>query len=144
MTKLDPYEPIFSHQDVSDCACIKKTTLQSYLVGEHLKPRSIDGRGAFTAAQMVEIYLIHQLAYVFKMPPSVGSEIAKQLVSEMPAGMLTKDAADAETASNWSLSASYRGHVRKGRDIDLVVPVQRFAREILGRAVANLWIGMPC
>ncbi len=143
MPTLDPFQPLFSQRDVTECTGIGKGTIDSYIINDHLRPYMIGGRRAFSAVQMIELAIIHRLAGAYKIPPSLGASLARQLVAGAPENMLLADARDAQSGVSWIGRASYRGQVCKdpgiiGDGIDLVVPVQLVARMIFAKAAEIL------
>ena len=151
--RVDLEEPRFTQKQVAACTSADMKTLDNYVQHGHLRPSRIDGKRLFSGFQMVETEVIARLASLFHIPPKTGVLIARQVLAE--AGPTIERDAGSVTQGSWALQASERvqttierhsdGEVtivkpseERPASIDLVVPVQLFARMVLQKAATIL------
>lgn len=147
---IDLYQPQFTQKQVAACTLADVKTIDNYVQHDAVRPYLVEGRRLFSAFQMIEIHIIAVLAAMWKIPPKTGWQVARQMLQFAPANMLERDAALVKDSADWVYGpgALHRSQVgiNRGSDgtvtllkegeggpfsVDLVVPVQTFARHVL-------------
>ena len=84
MTKIDidADEPIFLHGDVVGMTRLDDDLLESWVRYKHVDPRKVGKRRKYSVAGVVEAELMYHLAYVLKVPPSIGKFVAELALAE--------------------------------------------------------------
>lgn len=137
MPEFDPFQPVFSQRDVGEFTGLSKPSLDSYVLNGHLEPYQIGGRRAFSALHAVEAKIINMLAELFKIPPTKGRDLARQILAKFGETSIYQEARDAKPDRSWIAKAVARSQVQVG-DVDIVFPVQMIVRQVFGAAKAAL------
>lgn len=145
---IDLFQPTYTMRQLAEATSASLKDIDNYVLHKHLIPFRETGRPRFTALQAIETDLISRLATLFKIPPAVGSILARSMLEGAPRGLLDREAAAPNDAN--ARPEQYRAQATIVRNadgsvdrvavnesrpdaIDIIVPVQLFARMVLGK-----------
>lgn len=146
--RLDLDAPEFTQKDAAAWTRADEKSINNYVHFGYASPAAVSrGRRMFTARQLVKIELIARLSELFKIPPSVGSQIAERFSHhrgvELAAALETDRPGlmgDLQAMATIKRDGDQVEIVEPGSDPDeimIVVPVWAFARGVLGQIPAD-------